>query len=274
MAAYKRRRSISRARPYKRRRLYKKNRRIAKRAARRIKYRLSSLRDTKRAFGFGERKIVNCRWVGIESFTCPTSQLVATNFTSVRLNNAYDPWTGLTGNYNVQAAGFKLYATMYKSYVVLGAKLITTFRPITTLSQDKPFKVGLRKLNEGGTTMPTSYSQWYHHATDPDSVSKNLIMSNKRNTACRVVMTYSPRKEFNVKNVGDAASSSYGISAYTNSGPSHAVNCIPWLQSTDGDCTATTFWQIEHLLLMRIMFFDRNELMSLAPDNSMVEGDT
>lgn len=268
MGAYKRRRSISRARPFKRRRLYKKARRSKARAVRRFNARKSTLIDTRRAFGFGQTRIVQCRWVATENMTVGTLQVATQTYTPIRLNNAYDPWSGLSGTFNVTVAGFKLYAQMYKSYAVLGAKLITTFRPLTTLPQDKPFKVGVRKLATGVNSMPALYNQWQQHCTDPDSKVKNLIASNKAPSYARVVTTYSPRKEFGIK---DPKDNLIMLGSYVNSGPPNQITAVPFLQCIDGDLSAACYWQIEHLLLQRILFFDRNDIMALKSEDAMIQ---
>ena len=129
MAAYKRRRSFKPPRPSKRRKVYKRSRRVSRRRYSRVQARVSRAISAKRAYGFGEQKVVYCRWTGKTDVTISAGVYISNTFlTPVELTSAYDPCKGATGDFNVTAAGFDLHARIYRRYVVLGAKLVAVIR--------------------------------------------------------------------------------------------------------------------------------------------------
>lgn len=266
MATYQRRRPSLYSRGAKRRRIYKKTRYVFKRKARRFYRRRTS--SVKRGYGFGDFKNVYCRWVAIENVGVGVDQSNVSKGTGILINSPYDPWSGIIGSYNVSAAGFDLYSRLYSRYIVLGAKLVCTFRSLTkgTADGDIPFKVGLFKCD--ASTINSAYNNWAMLATDPDTVCKTFVPSTKQKTSVTLTIKYSPRKEFNIKDPKDAAQCT-GVGAATNSNPSRTIYVIPWLQSIySATLNESQTWMVEYKLYQKVMFSDRNIMGILShPDN-------
>lgn len=266
MATYKRRRSLRYSRPSKRRKIYKRSRRIFKRRANRNRKAIS--RSVRRGYGFGETKVVYCKWVATEPLAPQLVQATATAGTPIMVNSAYDPWSGVIGAFNVTSAGFDLHARLYGRYVVLGAKLVATFRPISSPTLDIPFKVGLRKDDAAGLG---SYNAWWQLATDPDTHMKTLVTTAKNKSSATVVMTYSPRKEFGLKDPRDSGYQTYGISAAFNGSPTRAVYVTPWYHSLESAIPEVQNWTVEYKLYQKVLFLDRNDLISLNNSDSLIQ---
>lgn len=261
---YKRRRSYRAARPSKRRRTARVVRRTRRRQYRRMYGRVSSFRANSRSYGIGDNKVIRCRWVGTENISVLASQIVPYTGTPVLINSAYDPWSGITGTHNLSAAGFALYATMYSRYIVVGAKLVCTFHPMGVInSLDEVMAVGL--LKNGSTSSITStYGDWSKLVTDPDCNSKTIVPSTKNTAAVTVVMTYSPRKEFGIKDPKDAAINSYGPGAAVNGNPTQAIYVHPWIHSKVGNIQANQTWSVDYKLYQKVLFTNRNNLGSIS----------
>lgn len=272
MATYKRKRAPLYSRAAKRRRLYKKARRIISRKRRRISR--SVISAGRMSYGFPERKVVRCKWIGMETISvAATTQLTITGLTGIQMGSAYDPWQGITGQFNVTPAGFDLHSQIYNRYIVLGAKLVATFRPTTFNTNDifdTPFKVGLKK-----NTMATlgTLSTWAEASTDPDTKVKTLIASRARPSSATVVMTYSPRKEYGIKDIRDALLTTTGANAQVNGNPTFGTFAIPWYQcfGTNNVINYAQEWIVEFKLYQKVLFYDRKDLGGLANADSLIQ---
>lgn len=252
-------------RPSKRMRIWKRSRRVTKRRFSRVKR--AGRVSMQRGYGFGDTKVVYCKWVATAALAPQQAQAVLTADTAILVNSAYDPWSGVAGAYNVTAAGFDLHAKIYDRYIVLGAKLVATFRPVVTGASDYPFKVGLRHSD---TSAMGSYITWQQCATDPDTITRTMVSTPKSQTRCTVVAYYSPRKQYGIKDARDTSFAN-GISAAVNANPTKTHYCIPWYQCQYGNLAAVQNWEVEYKLYQKVLFTDRKDMLQLAGADSLIQ---
>lgn len=125
--------------------------------------------------------------------------LTATAMASVifRANSARDPLVALGGT---GAYGFDFMAARYNHYIVLGAKVTATIRPLGSSFGDGKLVFGIR-LDDDSVWIPSNYQNIKANAT-----TRNLIDSDEfwsTNKSITITNYYSCRKFFNVKDPRD-----------------------------------------------------------------------
>lgn len=281
MGRYKRNRSARRVYRRKRSQVYKRTRRVYKRRynrSRRAKEARFRRISRIRGFGFGDSKVIHCRWVAVEGATVAQGAMVTLqSMTPILLNSAYDPWSGITGVHNTTAAGFDLHAQIYNRYMVLGAKLVVTFRPHLTSVENtdaivSSYKVGIHKAPSSSVPMGT-LAHWAQCATDPDTVTKTMVVHLSEKTQVSCVMTYSPRREWNAKDSRDLLVTTGGPNSVVTSNPTFTMYATAWFQNCDNDAVNhfNGDWNIEYKLYQKVLFYDRKDVNTLPDVASLVQ---
>lgn len=269
MATYKRRRSIASSRPFKRHRskMYKRRRFVGKRRYRVPRRLFSSRKAARKSYGFGDSKVVYCKWFGMDHFAPQADAVAPVTLNSIMLNSIYDPYTGVLGEFNVTSAGYKLYSKIYARYIVLGAKLVTTFRCISKPTKDLLFKPFVRKARTTGLSTALSGGGWAVLQSDPDIKMKSYVTSASSPRSVTIVQTYSPRKEFGVKDPRDTTLGDQGIAAAMGYNPSKAVYATAGEMCADqAAMTELQNWSVEYRLYQKVLFFDRDNIGALTDD--------
>ena len=201
-----------RSRPRKiRRKTYKRFRRVTRRSYRRRVGRFS--RRLGIAQVFPNRRLLT------HTYTCtiPTNVTVASPATVVsspvlKINSMYDPFTGVTGAWNVTPSMYTLMATYYNNYSVIGAKCYITIRSTSQFNlayvngtvsgtgggsvypavSIPPMRWGVFLDESGGTTLqdyPSFEPLRFHKYTHMQQTPFNAPVARLR-------IGYSPRKFF------------------------------------------------------------------------------
>jgi len=282
LMGYKRRRSSGSYSASKRARTYTRTRRIPRRRFNRRRRRFARRGSrgtlgyfTKRNYGIGDSKLVRLVWSGEETVSVSASTYTnSTACTAIQVNSAYDPWNGITGTYNVTPGGFDLYSKLYNRYIVIGAKLVVTFRFNTTNASDQFntwYKVGLHKA----TTSTLGYiDSWEKAASDPDSVTRNVVAIRQVPTRATVKMNFSVRKEYGVKDLRDQLLTTTGANAPVSGNPTFGMYVTPWWQPV-GDGGIVNYAQkiyVEYHLYQSCLFYDRRDMGDLAAADSVIQG--
>lgn len=268
MARYIRRRNTTFRRPVKRIFRRKTNTRVFRKRPRKMRRIPRYKGSARRAYGIGDHRIVKCVYRAQIPINPPVDQTaVQSASVPICINSAWDPWTGVTGNYNRTVAGYHLYSKMYSRYAVLGAKITATFRPVVVGTADYPFKVILKKyLSTEGTSM----ANWPQYCSDPDSVTGDLVSSPKQPTQRTLTMKYSPYKEFGIRDITDTAYSD-GIFANIDSDPTRKYYVLPLTQCTFGNLNGPQNWVVDVVLRQTVMFTDRKDLTNLPAAADVIQ---
>lgn len=278
---YKRKRSYSTASASKRRRTYVQLRRLPRRRYYRRKRRYGRSRrgtlsyGNYRSYGFRDSKLVRCNWSAEETQVVYSGTFTAAYAcTGIQVNSAYDPWTGVTGTYNVTVGGFDLHAQLYNRYIVVGAKLIVTFRFDTTNPSDQfntLYKVGLHKH----TTNSLGYIlSWEKAQSDPNSVVRSVVAIRQVPTRATVKMNFSLKKEFGLKDIRDQLLTTTGANASVSASPTFGMFVVPFYQPV-GNGGILQYDQkiyVEYRLLQSVLFYDRKDIGSLNASDSLIQG--
>lgn len=210
-----------------RRRLHKGSARYAKRKFRRIysryrrRYRRRGLYGNK-SYGIfranvGKTHTYSCMYPvtlsdgGFYDFQIP-----------IRINSLYDPWVGITGAMNTVASGYDLMHSIWSRYAVTGAKCIVTLRqrtvprPNTTIGgftggtgsvgpaitpwENPCIKWGVN-IGEVYPFAPGGANLWLQAATVPNTKMGTFQASSNGNARSTLVIKWSARKWFGVKDV-------------------------------------------------------------------------
>lgn len=240
---YKRRRGTLAVRPTKRRRTFMRKRRriLRRRSSRQIRRKFRVSRGINN-FGFPKRKLVRMSWVGVTTKAFTGAGL--SYGTSLKVNSPYDPWNGVTGTFNKSAAGFKLYSEIYQVCTVIGAKLVATVRTqkvinlnsaingttaFTAAQVELPsFKWGVKLDRDNDISSYTS-TGWHAMITDPDCRFTTHVPSVGAGEQSRVVVKYSPKKMFSLRNITDTTQ----YSCVGQNNPSIIAYAVPWFQTLD-----------------------------------------
>lgn len=247
MATYKRRRTFTSTRAAKRRKVYKKARGTYKRRATRYLRRRSF--RTPRVSGT-IAQIFPARRVMSHTYTCtyPLNVTVASPasiapYPLLKVNSMYDPWTGVTGVWNVTPSMYTLMSTYYKHYSVLGVKATVVVRNTSqfNLPAVNPTASGTGGgsvysavnipamrwgcfLDENGGTTIADYPSF-----EPLRFHKYSHMQPTPFTApsCKFTIGYSPKKFFGLK--WDEPS----VGSNTGADPSKLCNLVIYGQPLD-----------------------------------------
>lgn len=284
--------------PYKRRRsgykrvvkkartgLYRRRRKIYKRRNYRRR-RTNYGPIAKGNFGFGDRKVVKMRWYASYPVVIGSNGLVTGS--RLRMNCVADP-DGITGgNWGDKVpAGYRLYSRLYDRYTVIGSKAVYTLRQ-TRMVNPCPVNPTTSGTGGGSIRLSTminpivwgvkldqdnslnSMSAWYQVVSDRDVRHKTFAPGMLNNGFQRIVMKYSPRKFYGVKDpVGEES-----ISADMGAVPARTATCIPWFQFQD---LSASFSEVAEYLLQVNVYYtvvltEPHDVYSLATDNALVEG--
>lgn len=186
-------------------------------------------------------RTVTVRYKGVFTHLNSSNALETPNF-GIRLNNPYDPCTNVTGTFNLQSTFWEFYRSIYKSYVVTGAKVNITCHQssapnINYMANDistyvtvptNPVKWGVQ-INDTGSLAITTLGSWANLVGDPMTKMSTLRPNAIGNGKSSLQIKWSARKHFGVADV--KADRSYG--ALTNAAPSQSAYLVPFVQVED-----------------------------------------
>lgn len=248
----------------KRRRFTKRVRYYGKRRIHRSKFRGTSKFSR---YSLGTNKIVKCKWMGASDLTIPSPGGTALIYgTSILMNYPWDPWNSVTGTFNLASAGYTLWSKLFNYYTTLGSKLVIKFsmKYPATSGPIQPVKWGV-KLDDDASS---SYTTWHGICSDPLTKARTYVMELYNIRTQTLVIKYSPRKFFGLKDFRDEDT----IGGAIGSAPSRKVYAIPFVQVLDEttQMTQTTF-QMEYVLYQTVRFTKPTDISALNTSDALVE---
>lgn len=192
--------------------------------------------------GFPRDRIVEMRYCSFKTLTCTTGVMAEQ---VVRANSIFDPDATGVGH---QALGHDQWASFYKSYIVLGAKIACTVS--SSSGQTVPQVTGVYHTSDSGITATgydTVIEQGKSHycVTNPSTAIDTKVIHN----------SFDAKNFYNLKDVKD---NKYRIGADFGANPNEMNYFIIWHQSQDQSTTSEV--KVIYAITYRVLLTDSQEL--------------
>jgi len=231
-------------------------------------------------FGVGSERIVKERYYAHTTFTVPYNTAALTvgpSSSIIKLNDAQDPSFAASGTFNLYPAGYKLWGNLFNYYTVLGAKVVYTLRNCNAASattsgpgvRNLGFKWGV-KLDDDSSI--AGFTNWAQLSSDSNCRTKTFLFQRGYNNSSTIVVKYSPRRFFGIKDTRDEDT----IGASTGATPTRLCYAIPWIQSLDPsggiiNSDADILASLEIKLYMTVLFKKPKDISTLASADALIE---
>lgn len=265
--------AVKRSYPFRKRRSIKRRkmnlRRVNIRRGRRY-YRKARLLRAPSNYGFPPNKLVRCTYWFNQLGTFSADNLLngfGTNCV-MRMDSPYDPNYGSTGTFNLSSAGYKLYASLYNQYIVLGAKAVYTLRQTST-TVNTPIRWGVKLDEDALINGFITNGTWVGIASDPNTRSKNFQFKADGSAVSTVVIKYSPRRFHGINNPKD---NKHSIGAAVGNNPTDTTFAVPWYQSINcSTALSATTYSLSIKLTQLVNFSDLKDISLLNSANALME---